>query len=222
MEIPHCHLLRHAFDEREKINCITNTMIESFNNQLDIAKALSILSLLEHIRRKVMKSLRMWFANVEAWPGEVPPRVQRKVDVSSDKVRHIKVVWVGGGEYELKDETNIFNINLDDRTCDSKGWQISGVPCTHVIACIWANKLDVLSYIHESSSKTMYVKTYGGIIHPIPDRYLWAKVDYDTILSPQVKKLGRPKLARRKGVDEDTEVRAYFVKCDKHKQHGHN
>lgn len=66
-------------------------MIESFNSQLGAMRALPILSLLEHIKRKIMKSLMKWFANAKALPSEVPPRIERKVDVGGDKARHINI-----------------------------------------------------------------------------------------------------------------------------------
>lgn len=94
--------------------------------------------------------------------------------------------------------------------CDCKGWQISGVPCKHVLACILVNRLEVFNYIHESISKMMYLKTYSSFICLVADQALWSEVGYDDILPPQMKsKFGRPKISRRKGADEDPNPKAY-------------
>lgn len=128
-----------------------------------------------------------------------------------------------GGEFELKEETKILNVNLDDRTCDCKGWQISEVPCNHVLACILVNRLEVLDYIHTSYLKTMYLRTYTYIIYLIPNQDSWPEVGYDAIQPSQVKRQPcKPKLSRRRGVDEDPNPKAYAVKCGKCKEYGHN
>lgn len=50
----------------------------------------------------------------------------------------------------------------------------------------------------------MYLRTYASIIHIILHQDLWPKVKYNVTLPPQIKgQLGRPKMLRRKGVDED-------------------
>lgn len=114
------------------------------------------------------------------------------------------MVWARGGKNELKEKKKIFNVNLDGRTCDCKGWQINGVACKHTIAYIRANRLEVSDYIHESISKTMYHKTYSSIFHLAPNQDLWLEVGYDVILPPQVKsEHDRPKLSRRKPTNED-------------------
>lgn len=79
MEIPPCYWLRHVFDEREKVDHVTNNMIKSFNSQIGTTRDLPILSLLKYIRRKVIKSLRKRYANVEAWPSEIPLRIQNQL-----------------------------------------------------------------------------------------------------------------------------------------------
>lgn len=58
MQVPPCHWSRNAFDETIKNDHITNSMIKSFNSQLGAYRQKLILTLLEHIRRKVMKRLQ--------------------------------------------------------------------------------------------------------------------------------------------------------------------
>ena len=137
--------------------------------------------------------------------------------------RHIDVIFAGDNEYELKEETKIFIVNLVDKTCECKAWQISGIPCKHAVACIQRNRLDIASFIHPSLSKTMYLKTYGGMIHPIPDQASWPDTPYDTLLPPFVKKKpGRPKLSRIRAADENQNQRSYTLKCGVCKGFGHN
>ncbi|XP_048319534.2 uncharacterized protein LOC125418882 [Ziziphus jujuba] len=57
MEIPFCHWSRHGFDKSVKNEHITNNIIESFNSWLGESRQKPIITLIEDIRRKVMKML---------------------------------------------------------------------------------------------------------------------------------------------------------------------
>lgn len=74
-----------------------------------------------------------------------------------------------------------------DGTYNCKVWRVNKVSCKHALASIWANMLEVSNYIHESISKTIYLKTYTSSIHITFDQDLWLEVSYNVILSPYVK-----------------------------------
>ena len=93
LDVPPFHWSRHAFDERAKNDHVANNIIKSFNSQLGVARQKSILSLLEHIRRKVMKSLRTRSKKGNNWRTEIPPRVQKTVDNNLVFSRHIDVIF---------------------------------------------------------------------------------------------------------------------------------
>lgn len=74
------HWLRHAFDKGAKTNHVINNMIDSFNSQLGAVRSMPILSLLEHVKRQVMRSVRMRYQKAKTWLIELPPTIQRKME----------------------------------------------------------------------------------------------------------------------------------------------
>ncbi|KAH0714639.1 hypothetical protein KY284_007544 [Solanum tuberosum] len=41
-------------------------------------------------------------------------------------------------------------VHLEKRTCSCRKWSLTGIPCKHAIAAIWANQEDTLDYVHDS------------------------------------------------------------------------
>ncbi|KAG5608864.1 hypothetical protein H5410_020145, partial [Solanum commersonii] len=54
--------------------------------------------------------------------------------------------------YEIIGATIMDNwaVDLEKRTCSCRKWSLTGVPCKHTIAAIWANREDTLDYVHDS------------------------------------------------------------------------
>ncbi|XP_073119790.1 uncharacterized protein [Henckelia pumila] len=67
------HWSLHAFDHHVKVDHVTNNMTESFNAWLEKSRQLPVLTLLEYIRRKVMKRIHGRFEKGNAWESEIPP-----------------------------------------------------------------------------------------------------------------------------------------------------
>ncbi|KAK2637950.1 hypothetical protein Ddye_025745 [Dipteronia dyeriana] len=61
-------------------------------------------------------------------------------------------------------------------------WQVSGIPCCHVMAAIShycgraAVKDKVVEFVHNSLTKSVYMQTYVSMIHPIPYQKRWPEV----------------------------------------------
>ncbi|TXG60499.1 hypothetical protein EZV62_015072 [Acer yangbiense] len=73
-------------------------------------------------------------------------------------------------------------VKLSEYSCQCSTWQVSEIPCRHAIAAIShhcgkaAIKDKVSAYVHQSLTKSAYMQTYNGMIHPIPDQKRWPKV----------------------------------------------
>lgn len=71
------HWSFHAFDQHVKVDHVINNMTESFNAWLENSRQLPILTLLEYIRRKVMKRIHGRFEKGNAWESEISPAVRK-------------------------------------------------------------------------------------------------------------------------------------------------
>ncbi|KAL5543089.1 hypothetical protein UlMin_010799 [Ulmus minor] len=80
------------------------------------------------------------------------------------------------------------------RLCHAKRFQLTGIPCGHALACIFARNYNVYDYINSFYKKEAYEKTYAPVIYPMqhPDR--WPNARQHVILPLIFKKMpSKPK-----------------------------
>lgn len=55
------------------------------------------------------------------------------------------------------EDTKVVIVHLDKFSCACGAWQISGIPCKHVLACIANKKGDSNTYVDKSLTKEAYL-----------------------------------------------------------------
>ncbi|KAK1563247.1 hypothetical protein Q3G72_024729 [Acer saccharum] len=109
-------------------------------------------------------------------------------------------------------------------------WQISGIPCPHAMAAISHNcgkealRDMVPKYVHQSLTKSAYMQTYRGMIHPVPNQKIWLEIEANEVLPPPIQvQPGRPKMQRKRESSEKSKGgRTGTVVCTYCKKAGHN
>ncbi|KAL5785943.1 hypothetical protein ACOSQ2_008335 [Xanthoceras sorbifolium] len=91
-------------------------------------------------------------------------------------------------EFEVKDEQKFFVLNLQTQSCDCGRWEVTG------------KRLNVADYVDKSLTKAAYLKTYGYVIHPIPDQSHWPIVGERSGLPLPKKRLPGFLLCRMVGI----------------------
>ncbi|KAL5772387.1 hypothetical protein ACOSQ2_012311 [Xanthoceras sorbifolium] len=213
MGIPLKHWCVHAFDLHVKSAHTTNNVTEAFNSWVDDYRSMPALLLVESIRRNVMKLIHERYQKALKWTSRVTPMVMNKLAERQEKARYVTVLCASEHEFEVKDGCKFCIVNLNTHSCDCGLWEVSGIPCQHALAVITAKRLDVADFVDKSLTKEAYMKTYGCVIHPIPDQSLW----------PTKRLPGRPKKNRKRGAEEPAKKkRSGLGKCKICGEMGHN
>ncbi|KAL5564328.1 hypothetical protein UlMin_027492 [Ulmus minor] len=112
--------------------------------------------------------------------------------------------WAGGFIFQVTTYTqDQLVVNLGDRCCSCRQFQLSGIPCGHALACIYSRNLNVYEYVDSFYKKESYEKTYAPIIYPMPHPDRWPNVRQNVILPSLFKQMpGKPKKARRREAGE--------------------
>lgn len=126
--------------------------------------------------------------------------------------------------YEVDDHGRTYIVDLEHHSCNCGFWDVSGYPCIHAMPCIIYSQKRQEDFVSQCLKKEAYLKSYSGMIQPIPDKASWPEVHGDEILPPLLKRpLGRPKLSRRREPDEvPPEKKRYKMCCKCCGQFGHN
>ena len=102
-------------------------------------------------------------------------------------------------EFEVDDNDESYVVNLANRTCHCGSWDLIGIPCKHVVACIVLRKLDANDFVHEAYLVETYRKTYGPKFYGMPGHKMWPTTTLAKPLpSPYRKMPGRPNKRKRK------------------------
>ncbi|CAL5194481.1 unnamed protein product [Lathyrus oleraceus] len=64
-------------------------------------------------------------------------------------------------------------VNLNEETCACRKWDLSEIPCIHLITCISHNKKELEDFVFEYYRKSIFLITYSHIINPTNGPQLW-------------------------------------------------
>ena len=109
------------------------------------------------------------------------------------------LVHVGQWEFDMtKGHTN-FIVRLQDKYCDCRKWQLTGLPCKHVGRCILRMKQQLNNYVEHCFIVEKYRNLYNHIIHPIAAPQMWDKRNLADLEPPYAqRKIGRPQEHKRR------------------------
>ncbi|KAL6525465.1 hypothetical protein OROHE_015772 [Orobanche hederae] len=94
--------------------------------------------------------------------------------------------------------------DVGSKTCSCRRWDLTGIPCSHAISCMFFNNKNPEEYVSYWYRET-FLKTYDHIILPSNGPQLWPANLYPPINPPFMRRApGRPKKVRRKTNDEPT------------------
>jgi len=98
-----------------------------------------------------------------------------------------------------------FVVNLKERTCSCRAWEVSGLPCKHAIAFITSIPGEKIEdHVDNYYSIQMFRAAYEGKIPSLPDKSMWPKSEHGFFMHPPLLKstAGRRRQNRYKAAVE--------------------
>ncbi|XP_043724216.1 uncharacterized protein LOC122671178 [Telopea speciosissima] len=200
--IPDWAWSRHAFARHTKAQENVNNLCKSFNNWIRVERDISIITLMESIRNKWMKKIRIRYGRMVEHKGKICPNIQKKLENTKIAARQGDLTPIGNEEFEVTYHNYKYVVNLNQRTCTCGEWDLTGLPCKHAMKAIIYQRVNPEDYCDDFFTKEAFLRSYGHIIHPMPDEKYWPPSDRQVEPPPRPKKIGRPKKACKKGPDE--------------------
>ena len=216
------------FSTHTKCDAIQNNISESFNAYIAEARDMPILSMIEWIRKRLMKRFYVKYTGMQRYRGDICPAVQDKLEKLKYESRNCFCTPAGQLKYQVDYYSTQASVNLVERTCSCRMWDITGVPCKHAISAIYANRELPEAYVHKYFLKDIYLAIYNHVINPVPSKEEWECTGYGDI-HPNIprKPAGRPKKKRIRSTDEP--VNPYkvsraggYIVCENYGKQGHN
>uniref|UniRef100_A0A0E0QWV9 SWIM-type domain-containing protein n=1 Tax=Oryza rufipogon TaxID=4529 RepID=A0A0E0QWV9_ORYRU len=148
--------MRSKFSTHSKVDYITNNLVECFNNWIRKHKGLMPYELVDKIRKKVMDKFRVRKKVAAKLEGNIIlPCVMKELleksrglnfdlDRSDDFIAEVT-------DKDLGDKRHV--VDLEEKTCTCREWQVSGKPCAHALCFITSIRgVQVHDYVDECYS----------------------------------------------------------------------
>nr|GEU91040.1 hypothetical protein [Tanacetum cinerariifolium] len=175
---------------------------------------------------------------IEKSQGPLTPTMTKIFNAIKEKASRCVVVWNGADLFQVNEgRQNQVVVNLTNKSCTCRKWEVSSIPCKHAVACIFNmtdNEMQVglpEDWVHQSMRLQTWKTIYSFKINPVPGRQFWAKSQVPTRLIPPYipPQVGRPCKKRKKSAGEVTEMvkdgkltrKGGTVTCCKCGQKGH-
>jgi len=190
-----------------KVDYVTNNLAESFNNWIKSHKSMNLDDLMDKIRQMVMTKWHQRRKIGQKLDGLILPHIIKELNEKSRELNlevlecgpHVaEITALGGSAFR-------FVVNLEDRTCSCREWQVSGLPCKHALAFITAldnGKIEM--HVDSYYSIEKFRAAYAQLIPAMIDKTQWPKSSHGFFMHPPLLTpvAGRPKTERHKGGTE--------------------
>lgn len=202
---PPQHWSKSHFGCNSSCDMLLNNGCESFNSSILEARDRPIVSMCEWIFEYLMKRMQINRNRVVMrWKCVLCPKIQKVIDQNCEKMGDCIPIKAGDSHYQISCYDGIrYTVDLENRTCGCRRWDLSGIPCKHALCAISYEGHDYYKYTHNCYTVDNYKTVYGQVIFPINGRHEWRKSDLIPMLPPNFgRPAGRPKKARRRERDE--------------------
>jgi hypothetical protein len=152
------HWSRAWFSLGSNCDSVDNNLCESSNKWIVEARFLPIITMLEIIRRKVMVRIQEQRSKSERWMGRICPNILRKLNAYIKLSGYCHAISNGAEKFEVTHWDHRFTVDLQEKTCSCRYWQLSGLPCCHAISSIYFKTSSLEDYIADCYSVENFQK----------------------------------------------------------------
>ncbi|XP_058742388.1 uncharacterized protein LOC131614867 [Vicia villosa] len=200
VDVPATYWSRAHFNTYSKCDLQVNNMCEAFNRAILEYRDKPIITLLEGIKHYLTKRIAKMKDLMNTYSGDICPRIQMVLEKNKRNAAHWTPTWHGDDDMAIYGVTNgvdTYVVNLKQETCACRKWDLTGIPCSHSITCIWQNKKKPEDY------KDTFKNIYSHIIYPTNGPQL-RPLDNQSTMNPPIMRraIGCPKKMRNKDNDE--------------------
>ena len=222
-----------SYFEGTRFGHLTANVVESLNSWILEASGLPIIQMMECIRRQLMTWFNERRETSMQWTSILVPSSERRVSEALERARAYQVLRANEAEFEVISHEGTNIVDIRNRCCLCRGWQLHGLPCAHAVAALLSCRQNVHRYTESCFTVATYRKAYSQTIHPIPDKTLWKEMTDDgggggggdnaveIIINPpkSLRPQGRPRKRRVRAEDRGRVKRV--VHCSRCNQTGH-
>ncbi|KAD6795762.1 hypothetical protein E3N88_06658 [Mikania micrantha] len=185
----------------QRFNIMTSNSAESINASSRNARKLPITKLIDFFVSLVQK----WYFERRQLGAKNAHHLTKWAENKISKRIQKSKTWTvrGVDEYHFNVDDGIHRCIVDvfNKKCGCRKWQLSGLPCGHVIAVsVFLKQSDCTHWAMDWFKNEVHVATYAESVNTVPDEYEWeVEEDIEFLETPQMdrRQAGRPRENKR-------------------------
>ncbi|XP_042478455.1 uncharacterized protein LOC122059620 isoform X2 [Macadamia integrifolia] len=141
---------------------------ESFNKWVQESQELPIMGFVNLIRLKIADFMCGKRTETAAWEIPVGCRIDDKLKGNIEKSQGYGVHYFSDSKFEVCVLPNKYVVDLHNRSCTCREWDMIGLPCEHACAALRSINADVYQYVEAFYLKETQQAIYSEQMHPVP------------------------------------------------------
>ena len=137
------------FSTTSKCDIVDNNLSKTFNGFILEAREKPIISMLEDIRVALMVRMQEKREKTFKKGGNICSRIMEKLEENKGISRFCKTVWNGDTQYEVQHMDDRFTVDLEQKTCSCRAWDLNGIPCSHGVSAIFYMNFRLEDYVDD-------------------------------------------------------------------------
>lgn len=160
----------------------------------------------DRIRQMIIEKFVLRDKIARKMSGIIIPSITNALNAKSKTIKDHEVLICGVGTVVVTVNRFRHVVNLEQKTCSCRAWQVTGKPYSHTLAFIakLSRHVQMDAFVHEYFSVERFRKAYASTFNPMTSKDSWPRVDLGyKIKKPKLRrKPGRPRKSRIKVYDE--------------------
>lgn len=152
-----------------------NNFSESYNSGLEKPRSLPLVEMLETMRPQAMVRIELRKNKLTKYKAKYSLKVANTIAAEDEE--HSK--WCKkrtpgpNGVSEVSEKSVSYSVNIENRTCTCRMWDVTGIPCRHALKVFVDKKLKAEDYVADCYLTTTRKKQYSNSISPVEGMKFW-------------------------------------------------
>ncbi|XP_059461917.1 uncharacterized protein LOC132190910 [Corylus avellana] len=153
------------FSDYPKCDLLVNNICECLNSYIVKARDKPLLTMLEMIRKKLMRRYQAKREGIEKLTGKLCLRIAAKLEAIGLEAVDCIAHYASDSMFEVTCPDNKqFVVDLGRRRCGCKQWEITRIPCPHAVLVILYDCGEPKDYVDECFTIELYKKAHAPVI----------------------------------------------------------
>ncbi|GJX34953.1 calcium/proton exchanger [Tanacetum coccineum] len=188
---------RAFFEMDRRCASFENGISKRFNRAILGPRMKPIITMLEEIRLYIMQRIVAMNKLAFSLEDTITPSIRKRLEILKEKQREWFVYPSGFQELEVRKGDQSYGVSLQHKVCQCRMWELSGIPCVHVVAAYMHVGSDLDAGVSHWYSRESWFNAYQFSIKPVFGTNMWKRTNDVPPLPPIIRKMpGRPQKKR--------------------------